>query len=308
MNFRLNALPFYSADNFRIYKGHFSVHFVGIPITWTHKTVKVKNVYPYDSSPGGFFDIPLDINPADYPFLEFAIDNENIKVDIVRFNYIPTFSALNLPNPYKTNPYASLASIPPTDRVLNNVSGTYTGIFGDVAELQNTLHIRLYNRNAQWLLYNLVGSDNINNSTSISSGSYNFGQGNISDLNHFENTPFQVTTTKIDNLTNISGSAQVFVNKNNRIGFILTDNAPYTVHGTPSEPTNFIVHVKPECEEEDKDLFIQSGALFYIGENQDQTGELHIHSGTGNFTETDPLFSLQTDPTFSLETDPTFSV
>jgi hypothetical protein len=29
---------------------------------------------------------------------------------------------------------------------------------------------------------------------------------------------------------------------------------------------------------------------------------------SGNFTETDPLFSLQTDPTFSLETDPTFSV
>ncbi|MBK9191297.1 MAG: hypothetical protein IPM77_07165 [Crocinitomicaceae bacterium] len=44
------------------------------------------------------------------------------------------------------------------------------------------------------------------------------------------------------------------------------------------------------------------------GYNKVYKGNLWMDGEFGNFTETDPLFSLETDPTFSLETDPTFSV
>ena len=54
VDFRVWALPNYSSSNERIYKGHLSVHVAGIvPLSYTHKVVKVKEVYPYDSAPGG---------------------------------------------------------------------------------------------------------------------------------------------------------------------------------------------------------------------------------------------------------------
>lgn len=286
VNIRINALPNYSTSRERIYKGHVHVRFLLAPIVFSHRTVKVKKVQPYDSAPGGFFDLPLSVEVNTLPpFMQLAFDNDNISV-IKTFNFIPTFSALDLPNSYKTTPYANLSNLSAISlnssaiRTVNtNSTYPYYTFENTPTNLQNSLHIRIYNRNSRWFLFHLVGNNTINDNLTLSTQSFNFGVGNLYWTSNFENTPHKRTTSRIDFLTHITNTGKIYINKSNRIGFINTDNGPYTVAGNDSNPTHFTVSIKPKCNTNSKIVLVDNGGLIQIGENENQTGDLHLLDG-----------------------------
>jgi len=286
VNFRLNALPNYSNDNVRIYKGSMQADILNIPLVWTYKVVKVKQVYPYDTAPGGFFDIPIQIDLNTVPALDFAINNGNIALNMAVFGYVPTFSGLDLPNNYKIDPYADLSnlnlinSLSTANRTVSSKTPSpYGDFFGNSVMQNNTLHIRFYNRNSRWLLYQLVGNNNVNNNYTLSTHNFNFGEGNYGSSHNFENNPFKKTSSRIDELSHITSNGKVFINKSNRIGFITQDNGAYTVLGTQQNPTHFVVSVKVPCDDDNKSLLVDNGGLIYIGEGENQTGDLHLMDG-----------------------------
>ncbi len=294
VDFRVNALPNYTAVKKVVYKGHLSIHILGIPLAsllFTHKKVKVKEVYPYDSAPGGFYEIPADIGTlfdGDTPeAFDFAVESGNISITANTFNFIPAFSALDLPASYKTNPYAvltnqnlvnSLSSAKRT--VISNDTYPWRNFFQEDITLDNSLHINFYQNNAEWFLFHLVGNNKVNEAIVWSTGSFNFGEGQFGPTDNFLNTDHRRTTSKIDVLSRITGTGQVYVNKSNRIGHITVDGGSYTVLGTSSNPTHFVVSVKPLCGASSKNLLVDEGGLLYVGEGEYQTGDLHLLKGT----------------------------
>ncbi|MBN4071434.1 T9SS type A sorting domain-containing protein, partial [Crocinitomix catalasitica] len=110
-----------------------------------------------------------------------------------------------------------------------------------------------------------------------SSGSYNFGIGNIGPSDHFESIGFRRTTAVIDGLETISGTGQVFINEDNRIGLITTEGGPFTKIGTPTEPTEYTVFLQ-DCGIAPT-LEVELGGLLHIGVNENQTGILQILDG-----------------------------
>ncbi|MCJ8290814.1 MAG: T9SS type A sorting domain-containing protein [Crocinitomicaceae bacterium] len=289
IEFHLNALPDYSVSNKRIYKGFLEVrilHVVGI--AFSNKTVKVKEVYPYDSSPGGRYDLSIvaEENLDSVPILKSAIDGGNIAVNISGFNFVPTFSSLDMPPTYKVNPYAPFTNL----NLINSQSSAFrsvlfdgvystTGVFLDPLVLNNYEHTALHNNSADWFHLHLIGNDEINDAPIWSSGSFNFGEGNFGGFSNYTNTDFKRTSSKIDSLDRITGTGKVYVNMNNKIGNIGTGLGAYTVLGTPSDPTNFIVSIKPKCYDSTKTLLVDAGGIFHIGYNEDHKGEVHILEG-----------------------------
>ncbi len=278
----LRALPDYSASNQLIY--HFKLRNNVGPMyfVWTNKTVKVKKVYPLDGAPGGYYDIDLPTNPVIDEFIGSGV----LEINFNTFNYIPTYSGLNLSSSYLETPFEDLSNLGDVDYEspafrTSNVIDLYEGsdIFGVTASYPNANHIHLYERNSEWLYFHLIGHNGINQNTNLSSNSFNFGVAQFGSSDNFENTNHRKTVSRIDVLDNITGTAQVYINKNNRIGFIGGDEGSYTVLGTASEPTHFAVFVKPTCLDEDKELNVYSGGLLYIGEGEYQTGDLHLLSG-----------------------------
>ncbi len=284
INFRLNALPEHSGTNELIYKGHISCIILGTLLTISHKTVKVKNVRPLDSAPGGFYDTVISLDPEANPFTEFAVTTGMLAVKSNTFNYIPTYSSLDLPSGYKDDPYASIADLSSMDalssayRTVSHIGRyPYRDFFENNDTLDNSLHINFHNRNARWLLFHLVGNNSINANSTLSSGSFNFGVGQMGPTDNFESIDHHRTVSRMDILSRITGTAQVHINANNRIGFIATDEDAYTVLGTESEPTHFSAYIKKECLSEiTKTLLVDDGGLIYVGYGPYQTGDLHI--------------------------------
>lgn len=290
IKFNLNALPNYSGVKERIYKGHFGARVLTVVfLSFTHKVVKVKEVYPYDSSPGGVYPLTniIQHNLATTPILNTAITNNNIAINASGFNFIPTFSGLDLPASYATNPYADLTNLAlmnalsPAKRVVlfNGVNSTQ-GIWFNPLNLNNQFHVSFYDDASQWFNLHLIGNNDINSSATWSSGSYNFGEGNFGPTHNYTNTDFKRTVSHIDNLDHITGNGQVYVNMSNKIGDIGVGLGTYTVLGTVSNPTNFIVSIKPECNQSTKTLLVNNGGLLYIGYGEHHTGEVHLQPGT----------------------------
>lgn len=288
VNFELKALPNYTGVKKEIYKGHVSAHFLLLPIVWSHKTVKVKEVYPYDSSPGGTYEVSnlKAINIIEHPILAQAIAFDNVYIKSTNFNYIPVFSGLDLPLTYRTNPYADASNL----NLMNSLSSAKrvvlsdevypsVDLFGNDIDLNNSLHTYFYNSNSDWFNLHLIGNDEINDAPTWSSGSFNFGEGNFGGFSNYTNTDFKRTSSKIDILNRITGTGKVYVNMNNKIGNIGTGLGAYTVLGTPSDPTNFIVSIKPKCYDSTKILLVDAGGILHIGYDENTTGEVHILEG-----------------------------
>ncbi len=286
-DFRINALPNYSSEKELVYKGKIISAVLGVPLTWTNKSVKVKEVYPIDGAPGGY---PTINSLPDIALVNNSVASGALDVNFAKFNYVPTYSSLDLGYSNIADPFIDLTNLISTDlaspafrTTANNSLYQDDDLLGDPVFLENSYHIHLYPRNAHWLHFHLVGDNTINQSSVLSSGSYNFGIGLLSDSENFENTMARRTTARITNLNFIEGTAQVYINIPNRVGLI-ADGNPFIGIGTTTSPTNFDVFVKgftdPECDAYGNTLTVRNGGLFSIGEGEFQTGTVHILDGT----------------------------
>ena len=289
IDFNLKALPHYSTTNKEIYKGKLSVNVLGIiPIVYTNKKVKVRKVRPYDSAPGGRYDLTIaaDIDLATEPDLATAVGNGNILVDIAGFNFIPAFSGIDLPSTYADDPYAVLTNLSLMNSlssakrvVLSDEPISATTIFQQPITAQNSNHTYFYPSSSLWFGLHLIGNDEINASPTWSSGSFNFGRGNFGTTSNYTNTDFKRTTNKMDKLQNITSGAQVYINTNNRIGNIGSGIGTFTVLGTAANPQNFTVSIKKACDGTGGEVLVDDNGLLYIGYNAHTRGTLKILPG-----------------------------
>lgn len=290
IKFEMYALPNYTGVKKKIYHGHFAIKVLGLPVvSFSHKTVKVQEVRPYDSAPGGVYTLTnfFQIDPATIPILQTAMDNGNIAVDASGFDFIPSYSSIDLPSSYADDPYADLSnlnlmnSLSSADRVVM-FDGTVSmsDIWFDPLTLNNEIHVNFYDESSDYFALHMIGNNDVNAATTWASGSYNFGVGNWGPFDNYTNMDFKRTVSYIDNLDHITGTGQVYVNMSNKIGDIGVGLGAYTVLGTVSNPTNFIVSVKPECGLSTKTLLVDNGGLFYIGYAEHHTGEVHLLPGT----------------------------
>ena len=222
VDIEVNALP--SSGKSVIYKGRILVMILGVPVYVKYEQVSItaSPSMPYDSAPGGKYDL-TDIIGAIDPVVDFV----NISM-ITEFCFVSTVSALNLTAPFSTNLYYNVNA----NNVVNTGKTNFDRIAGPISsptptnpKTYNEVHTAFASSNNVLLyneLINNVKHSLITSSTYYLNQSYNFGAGTINRLGNIQ----------------VNGNSTILsVNANQPIDFITSSNP------NPIAGSSFLVSV-----------------------------------------------------------------
>lgn len=239
-----------------------------------------------DNAPGGFFGIENNGIILDETELG-PLTPSTFKLQTWCFT--PTGSVLNYhgvwDETWMDEPLRSYTS-PVTDLednllkgVTNYVSNKETPNFGTLVNYNNTAHTWFTRESSRFMRYQLIGSDELIGTSTLSSGeTYNFGQSALDEEVNFE-TSLPVRTSSILGHSLLVDGTLLKVNNNGMIGLSPSPYLPNEL-GDAKANSHFVVHIGPICEDDPSVvLTIDEGAELIIGDGSTRTGSVLVQDG-----------------------------
>lgn len=104
---------------------------------WDPNVKDEDNTDAYDSSPGGYFELDVEASDGEESLLSQINDYQpNVSLNYTKFNFVPTFSALNMPT-YEDDPFANID----TESIITNDESTFDRAFIQDPTLYTTANI-----------------------------------------------------------------------------------------------------------------------------------------------------------------------
>ncbi len=244
-----------------IYKHKIKKKVLGIPrIESTEHSYAPDELY--DSAPGGNQNFNIDLL-LDSGFEDFTINNMPNKGV---FGFIPTVSALNLPD--GTDPMINLngdcndggnsMAYRCVSSIDNNTTSPYT-LTGE----HNQNHVSLNSRNATFLLNFVKKGSNGSDINPLTNRTYNFGKADEVSLNLDFIIPSE-TRNFIDYDLIVEQQGQLWVNRNDRIDFTDITNHLDNELGTQFD----LIIREPYCDGSSTEVLITNGGRMEIGQQE----------------------------------------
>lgn len=223
------ALPDHPADYEKIYRANIYTQIFSIPVSFHHHVEKIKDIYPVDSAPGGYFGYDLDIQDNFSNVGWFLINTVlglnigNTGVD--NFCFIPSVSSLDIDS--------SLDIVGVVENELdlqydisNNLARVTDGTthfknyigetLNDENGFANHSHEDVTNRNSQLLRFEMIGAGS--NFPAILIEDFNFGAAQRDGVNFLTVDHFRTKNRIMENL--LVAGAELSINKNEKIGYV----------------------------------------------------------------------------------------
>jgi Secretion system C-terminal sorting domain len=242
----------------------------------------VSNLKPLDSAPGGFSNFGFPSQAANLSFGNVTVRGDFGTKSKGLWCFVPTFSALDIPEPANVNQsFTCTSTNTSANRCIGSVDasafsteigavGTNTGGFA-----HNQDHVSINQRNATFLLNQLVGSAGLNNLTTSLTRTFNFGGSDQTP----SQTVFQPLSTPnvIARGLTVEGTGKLWVNRSGKINFTDENNL--------SNRSNSIFDLAirrgaPACVAGNSSVIIQNGGVMQVGDvSTNNRGIVHIDAG-----------------------------
>ena len=274
----------------KIYEGYIKMKFIWGDTLAYHNWVYYntdEHLPAVDCAPGGFFGL----KDKGFIFDEDSLgDLAPVVFKLQTYCFTPTGSVLN----YHGSGGTDWADVPfrnyedntgdisnnYTRGVNNYLSNSETRTWGTASTYQNTAHTWFTFEGANYLLYHLKGSDQLAGVTSISSGTYNFGESIIPDfaIDPYGTPKPYKTSSIVDHSISVDNTT-ISVNANFNIGLTPSPYAPDDLGNTLTN-SHFNVNIGPLCEPMPAvELIIENEAQFVIGDGINRSGSVHVQDG-----------------------------
>jgi len=274
----------------KIYEGYIKMKFIWGDTLAYHNWVYYntdEHLPAVDCAPGGFFGL----KDKGFIFDEDSLgDLAPVVFKLQTYCFTPTGSVLN----YHGSGGTDWADVPfrnyedntgdisnnYTRGVNNYLSNSETRTWGTASTYQNTAHTWFTFEGANYLLYHLKGSDQLSGVTSISSGTYNFGESIVPDfaIDPYGTPKPYKTSSIVDHSISVDNTT-ISVNANFNIGLTPSPYAPDDLGNTLND-SHFNVNIGPLCEPMPAvEIIIENEAQFIIGDGINRSGSVHVQDG-----------------------------
>ncbi len=283
-NIQIISVPESPPSPYVIYNADISIRLFNLQYVLSKTHVKVGSTVGLDSAPGGFVG-ETPINLALSGFVSF-IEPETFKLNA--WSFTPTVSTLNYyggdPNNYteiidQNHNFENMAYIL-QNNILRDVDNysmvTVPRPYGTSTYYNGSPHTFFNSENAPFMVYHLIGTDDLATMTSLSYDSYNFGKfGTHYTMNCATSAPRR-TGSKIDHSITVENFSGLGVNAFAGIGYDLTPTGDFSVN----EISHFSVDVDNSCGETDAiEISVKNFSQLRLGDDDGRTGEMHVYDG-----------------------------
>lgn len=258
------------------------------PVIYHENVAKTSSGLEIDHVPGGFFGIKNQGvffepgGPVDLALSTFKMHT---------WCFTPTGSVLNyhgetgtwLTDPTRayTDHYGDI-NTNKTRGISNYMSNSETPSFDSDPlhdTYSNTAHTWFTNESSRYLIYHMVGSDDLNGIDLVSSSKkYNYGKSDLTPGTDFDSSPPIRTTSILDHSITVNNTS-FGVNDDDLIGLTLSPYAPDDM-GNSSANSHFVMHLGHICETTPKvALTINNNAVMNIGDGNTRTASVLVQEG-----------------------------
>lgn len=214
--FHVNAVPDVNDGMQRIYKGKMYAFVHYIPVYFMNAQIDVSGTRPYDSAPGGVYDLEvfgIDLSPLN--------NYANVTLHSSSFCFIPTVSALDVAAPFNQDLYVNVQNL----GIIANNRTPFESYWASIAynplsNQYNEIHIDFTPGNIEYVSSLFVGSNSlplVGGFPNLIGVYYNYGE-NAS----------QSTTDHVTNGYTIGSGSTIAINANQNLGLITDNLAPPT--------------------------------------------------------------------------------
>lgn len=250
-----------------------------------HQNVAIgPSIPPIDNAPGGFFtgsDQGLFISNSNL--------NPVLHPDVFKLHtycFTPTFSVLNYHEDPQSNEFINVnrsftnntADIANNDtrNVDNYLSNSTMPTFGTSDSYNNTAHTWFTGESTEFLIYHLIGTDQLNGLNQLVNWDYNYGKAELAPNINYQNSIPIMTKSVLSHSLLVDGKT-LGVNRDVKIGS--TAQPPPFANPFLSPPnSSFLMTIGTVCEGENIELTVQNGGKFILGDGIERTGACHLTS------------------------------
>jgi hypothetical protein len=289
VNIDIKFYAMQDSEDFKFYSHKSKVRLLGILNLVKHdKWALHDNGLEVDHAPGGFFGLgnqPIFI-PDDIEYLE------PLEVfELHTWCFTPTGSVLNYFDPLTSETWIDNLHRPyvPFYDIENNltrgidsyVANTRNPVFDvDPGTIyKNTAHTWLTTEQSEYMIYNLIGSNELDGITTLNFGTvYNYGFSALTPETDFESSlPIRTSAILVENLT-VNGTS-FNVNSNEAIGLTPSPYLPETLDNTMAN-SHFVMYLGPLCNPTPTvNLQLEGGSEMNIGDGDTRTGSVLVQDG-----------------------------
>ncbi|MFT5821645.1 MAG: hypothetical protein ACI8ZM_002899 [Crocinitomix sp.] len=285
-------IRFYAMENstdFEYYKSDLEVSapLALLPVIFHHNNAITSSGLEIDHVPGGFFGIK---NQGVFFEPDGPVDLALSTFKMHTWCFTPTGSVLNyhgetgtwLTDPTRayTDNYADITANK-TRGITSYMSNSETPEFtGDPLHdsYKNTAHTWFTEESSQYLIYHLIGSNELEGIDVMTSKSFNFGRSELTPSTDFTTSPPIRTTSILDHSLFVNNT-DFNVNNNDLIGLTPSPYSPDNM-GNSLANTHFVMHLGHICETTPQVvLTINNGANMAIGDGDTRTGTVLVQEG-----------------------------
>jgi hypothetical protein len=244
----------------------------------------VSDLKPLDSAPGGFSNFGFPSQAANLSFGNVTVRGDFGTKSKGLWCFVPTFSALDIPEPANVNQsFTCTSTNTSANRCIGSVDAsafsTEVGAIGTAGgTAHNQDHVSINQRNATFLLNQLVVGVGLNNLATSLTRTFNFGASDqIPSQTTFQ--PLATPNVLARGLT-VEGTGQLWVNRSGRINYI--DELNNFVNRSNSTFDLAIRRSVVACVANNASVIVKDNGRFHIGEvavNLSNIGIVHIETG-----------------------------
>ena len=278
----INAIPHLPTNDLPIYDGHYFISLFNLTIPYSHATKDVgAGIVGFDAAPGSFPKAAINIPTIVAP--EAIID-----IKFNSFGFIPLTSSLNYQNglglydPYRSFLINQVELNAGNVKDIDSYEG-FTGIYNPSGEnlignpipggLNNSTHTFFNTNNVPFLLFHLVGENQLDGVNAIVNETYHFAEQNLnSSYNYPTPVPRRVSSI-LDHTMVVVNNSTLAINSNlSQVGF--------NSAGLPNINSDYTVEIRNACDETDPiTLYVQSGSDMILGDDNTRRGHLRVYPG-----------------------------
>lgn len=299
VNEKIWSVPNYPTTKEAIYHGKISARIFLIPIVYTNTTIKVKDVAGVDACPGGFagFEGAFPIKtPASFAIQVFKLNAWSFTPTVSTLNYYgSTSNHTEIYNPVVS--FIGMQQLIQTNQVrdIQNYSGVSNNTFFSTigSSLNNTAHTHFNSEIAPFMLYHLVGSNDLSETYNIPDGVvYNFGKRGLHFTSNMSVSGPRRTNSHIDHSITVHDNGVLAVNHYGGIGF---DALSTTGVAIPAIG-HYSIEVKNLCGDNNPiEIRVKNGGKLRLGNGLGRKGEMHFYENTKLIIEDGGLLELNAD-------------
>lgn len=302
-----------NTPDFKYYDCDIYIHPLWLPLTSPivvhYNTAERETPSEYDHIPGGFFG--AGVNGIFFP-PESVFNDALSTFKMHTYCFTPTGSVLNYDDgtgyTWRNNTLRSFDD-PSSDLTAGFMPGvdSYFAFSGSVTydndpasgSYKNTAHTWFREDQTRYLLYHLVGNNELDGITSISTGTtFNYGVTNLSPTTDFESS-LPIRTSGILESSLTVSNAQYNVNANQHIGLTPSPYAP-EVLGFPQLNSHFVLNLGPVCDDPAVILTLENNANMNVGDGNTRTGSVLVGEGHEIIVRSGAVLTIKSGSTVKL--------